>query len=156
MKSLKEIGFKKALRFGIYTILLEVFKLMIFPQLRKPYLRLLGAKIGKNTIIHSVKFFNYYANGFRNFEVGNNCFIGDDSLFDLANPMILEDNVTIAERVMVLSHTNVGYKDHPLQKKFARVDKPVIFRKGCFIGAGALILPGIRVGINAFVGGVRL
>jgi len=34
------------------------------PQLRAPFLRLMGAKIGKGTIVHNVRFFNLYRGGF--------------------------------------------------------------------------------------------
>ena len=57
MKALREIGIKKAFKFGFVTILMVFYKAMIFPQLRVLYLRMLGAKIGKNVIIHNVNFF---------------------------------------------------------------------------------------------------
>ena len=63
--ALKEIGIRKALKFGFFTILMMAYKMMAFPQLRVLYLRVLGAKIGRNVIIHNVKFFNYYRTGFK-------------------------------------------------------------------------------------------
>lgn len=152
IKALKEIGLKKAYRFGFYTIMLIFFKLMIFPQLRKLFLQLCGAKIGKNTIVHQIKFFNVYYNGFKNLEIGENCFIGDDCLFDVCNPIILENDVTIGERVTILTHTNVGFKDHPLQEHFPRICKPVILKQGSFVGACAIILPGVTINQLALVG----
>lgn len=152
MKSLKEIGIKKAIKFTVYSLLLMlIFKLMIFPQLRIPFLKLLGVKIGKNVIIHTARFFNYYRKGFKGLQISNNCFIGDESLIDLADEVILFDNVTIAERVTILTHTNVGYKDHPLQKYFPAFNKPVVFEEGCFVGANVTVLPGTIIGKCSFV-----
>jgi len=124
---------------------------MIFPQLRAFYLGMLGAKIGKNVIIHDVRFFNYYRTGFKGLRIGDDCFIGDESLIDLADEIIISDSVTIAERVIILTHTNVGYRDHPLQVYFPSNTKLVILEHGSFIGANVTILPGVKIGECAFV-----
>lgn len=151
MKAFKEIGFRRVLRFGTYTIAMGVMQWLLFPQLRTPFLQLLGAQIGKDTIIHDIRFFNHYRSGFSAFQTGNECFIGHDCLLDLADQIILEDQVTLAERVTVLTHTNVGYSDHPLQNYFPSFTRPVIFRQGSFVGASATVLPGVEIGTQAFV-----
>ena len=149
--ALKEIGIRKAFKFGFISILMILYKMIIFPQPRILYLRMLGAKIGRDVIIHDVRFFNYYRTGFKGVKIGNCCFIGDESLIDLADQISMADYVTIAERVTILTHTNVGYKDHPLQKYFPSFSKPVIFEYGSFIGANVTILPGVKIGKCAFI-----
>ena len=149
--ALKEIGIKKALKFGYISILMIFYRMIIFPQLRVLYLRLLGAKIGKNVIMHNARFFNYYRLGFKGVKIGDNCFIGDESLIDLTEKIVIADHVTIAQRVTILTHTNVGYKDHPLQKYFPSIAKPVIFERGSFIGANVTILPGTKIGECTFI-----
>lgn len=151
MKAFQEIGFRRVLRFGTYTIAMAFMKWLLFPQLRTPYLKLLGAKIGAGTIIHDIRFFNHYRGGFSAFQTGKECFIGHDCLLDLADQIILEDQVTLAERVTVLTHTNVGYSNHPLQEHFPSFTRPVIFRQGSFVGASVTILPGVEIGSQAFV-----
>ncbi len=151
MKSLREIGIGKAFKFGCLTILMILYKAMIFPQLRVVYLRLLGARIGRNVIIHNARFFNHYRRGFGGLQIGQDCFIGDECLIDLADEVVMSDRVTLAERVTVLTHTNVGYKDHPLQARFPPSTQPVRFESGCFVGAGVIILPGVTIGQCAFV-----
>lgn len=151
MKALQEIGIKRAIRFAIGTILLVLFRLMIFPPLRVVFLRLVGAKIGRNVTIHSVRFFNHYRGGFKGLRIGNNCFIGDDALIDLADEIILYDDVTLAERVTILTHVNVGFKDHPLQRYFPSYSQKVILQRGSFVGANVTILPGVTIGECAFV-----
>ena len=151
MKALKEIGFRKAVRFGTGTFLEIAFKLMIFPQLRAPFLKLTGARVGKNTIISPVRFFNCYRKGFPALRIGNNCFIGDDCLLDLAADIIMDDHVTLAERVTVLTHINVGYADHPLQPHFPAAEAPVRIGRGSFVGTNAVILHGVTIGEEAFV-----
>lgn len=151
MKALREIGLRQALRFGGYTLALAFMRLLLFPQLRVAFLRLMGARIGQASIIHEVKFFNHYRGGFGNLRVGEECFVGDDCLLDLAERIALENQVTLAERVTVLTHTNVGYADHPLQRHFPAFTQPVTFRRGCFVGASATVLPGVEIGEEAFI-----
>lgn len=151
MKSLDEIGLAKAARFGFFTLAMVPYRFALFPQLRGPWLRLLGARIGPGTIVHDVRFFNLYRSGLRGLEIGRECFLGDECLLDLAEGICLEDQVTLAERVLVLTHTNVGYRDHPLQRQFPSVAAPVRVGRGAFVGASVTILPGVRVGSGAFV-----
>ena len=151
MKAIEEIGISKGFKFIFWTIVSCLLSLALLPPIRKTLLKMFGAKIGKNTIINDVKFFNLYRRGFSGFQVGNSCFIGDHCLFDLAEEIIIDDNVTLAEDITVLTHLNVGYKDHPLQKFFPSSASPVSIKKGCFVGARSTILSGIEIGEESFI-----
>ena len=151
MKALGEIGWGRAVRFGFFTLAMVPYRLALFPQLRAPWLRLLGARIGRRTILHDVRFFNLYRRGLAGLEIGEECFVGDECLIDLAEAVRLERQVTLAERVLVLTHTNVGYRDHPLQARFPAMAAPVVVESGAFVGANVTLLPGVRVGSCAFV-----
>ena len=59
--------------------------------------------------------------------------------------------MTLAERVVILTHTNVGYHDHPLQPHFPATAAPVALGRGCFVGASVTILPGVTIGPESFV-----
>lgn len=150
-QALREIGLGRAWRFGWTTLAMGLYRLLLFPQLRAPFLRLLGANLGRGTIVHDVRFFNLYRRGLPGLRVGEACFLGDECLLDLADEIVLERQVTLAERVLVLTHTNVGYRDHPLQRHFPAMTGPVHVREGSFLGAGAIILPGLSLGPRACV-----
>jgi acetyltransferase-like isoleucine patch superfamily enzyme len=151
VKALAEIGWTQALRFGFFTAALLPYRLLPLPQLRAPWLRLLGARIGRGTIVHDVRFFNLYRRGMGGLEIAEECFLGDECLLDLAEGIRLERQVTLAERVVILTHMNVGYHDHPLQAHFPAQAAPVVIEQGSFIGANATLLPGIRIGARSFV-----
>lgn len=151
MKALKEVGLSQIVRFFFTTLYLAAFNWLLFPPLRRWMLQLAGAKIGANTVIQGIHFFNAYRRGFKGLTIGESCFLGDECLLDLADSIVLHDHVTLAERVMILTHTNVGYADHPLQKWFPAFTAPVSIERGAFIGANATILPGVVVGECAFV-----
>jgi len=151
LSALGEIGWGKAARFGFFTLAMVPYRLALVPQLRGPWLRLLGARIGRGAILHDVRFFNLYRRGLAGLEIGEECFLGDECLLDLAEGIRLERQVTLAERVLVLTHMNVGYKDHPLQPHFPPVAAPVVIEAGAFVGASVTILAGVRIGAGAFV-----
>ena len=151
MKALAEIGWRRALRFGFFTAAMVPYRLLLVPQLRAPFLRLLGARVGRRAVLHDVRFFNLYRRGLRGLEIGEECFLGDECLLDLADGIRLERQVTLAERVLILTHTNVGYADHPLQAHFPARTASVVVEQGSFVGAGVTILPGVRVAARSFV-----
>jgi acetyltransferase-like isoleucine patch superfamily enzyme len=151
VKALGEIGLRRSLRFGFFTLALVPYRLLLFPQLRRPYLRLLGARIGRRSILHDVRFFNLYRRGLGGLSIGSECFLGDECLIDLADAVRLEDQVTLAERVLVLTHRNVGYADHPLQPLFPPMSAPVSLGRGCFVGANVTILAGVSIGEGSCV-----
>ena len=151
MKALAEIGWRRAARFGFYTLAMVPYRVLLVPQLRAPFLRLLGASIGRRAVLHNLRFFNLYRTGLRGLSIGEDCFVGDECLFDLAEAITLERQVTLAERVLVLTHMNVGYADHPLQPYFPPMAAPVVLEQGAFVGASVTILGGVRIGSAAFV-----
>ncbi len=155
-KALNEIGLGRAIKFLCFELALCISKLLIIPQARVIYLRLLGAKIGKDVTIFDVRFTNCYRRGFAGLEIADNCFIGTDCLLDLADAIVLEKNVTLAARVNVVTHLNVGYKDHPLQMKFPSMSKGVTIKENAYVGIGSTILPGVSIGRGAFVAAASL
>jgi len=151
VKALSEVGWGRLTRFWLMTLAMVPYRLALVPPLRAGWLRLLGARIGPGVVLHDVRFFNLYRRGLRGLEMGKDCFLGDECLLDLAEAIVLGSQVTLAERVIVLTHTNVGYKDHPLQKHFPASAAPVRIESGSFVGAGVILLPGITIGAGSFV-----
>ena len=151
MKALREIGMWKAVKFGYFTLVMGVYRLLLFPPLRSSFLRFLGARIGGAAIIHSTTFFNCYRRGFAGLSVGKSCFIGDECLIDLAADVRLEEEVTLAERVTLLTHCSVGYRSHPLHTRFPPAEGAVTVHRGSFVGANATILAGVHIGPESFV-----
>lgn len=151
MKAAEELGLGPLLKFFFMSLAMIPYRLALFPPVRVFLARLYGARIGKRVVLHNARFFNLYRRGFAGWKVGNECFIGDECLFDLADSIEMHDQVTVAERVLILTHTNVGYHDHPLQKHFPASVGPVVLEQGCFLGVQCVILPGVRVGRGSFI-----
>lgn len=68
--------------------------------------------------------------------IGRECYV-DDCFPEL---ITIEDNVTIAFRVILVCHDDATH-----------TVGPIILKHKCYIGAGAIILPGVTVGEGAIV-----
>lgn len=151
MKALQSIGISKALRFVWYSLFTGMLH-GVLPPLRTILLRMAGATIGKDTVIFDVDFSNLYHFGFSRLTIGNRCFLGDGVMLDVRGGITLEDDVTLSNRTTVVSHINVGYASHPLQAAYPTKEAPVTFRRGAYVGTGAIILPGVTVSKESVVG----
>jgi acetyltransferase-like isoleucine patch superfamily enzyme len=151
MKALREVGAARIVRYLWTAFLLGLLRLMCLPPLRAVFLRMCGARVGRQTVLQRVTLINVDRGGFKALQIGAECFIGDEVLIDLAAPVVLEDQVTLAARATILTHLNVGYRDHPLQARFPAQTAGVVIQRGSFVGANATILAGLSVGPEAFV-----
>lgn len=137
MKSLKSIARKiyyrcKKKKFFLYMIYQKNFMLDPATSKRPKYWAKCGAHIGHNVNI------------------------GHDVYFDASNAdyIHIEDNVWITSRCLILCHKRdtsdycVGdnYVDLPYHHK------EVVLKKGCCIGMGSIIMPGVTIGEGAMVG----
>lgn len=151
MKALVAIGWGKAIRFiwfGWYAWLVHIS----LPPVRTWLLRLAGARIGKDTVLFDVRFVNVYHYGFRKLNIGDRCFIGDEVMLDVRGGITMEDDVTLSNRTTVVTHINVGYEDHPLQKTYPTKESHVMIKQGAYVGTGAIVLPGVTIGKQSVVG----
>lgn len=151
MNAFREIGFQKLLRYVFFSLWQYFFALMVISPIRIACLRFFGAKIRRNVIIERIRLINLYRTGIEGISIGDNCYLGDGVTLDLAERITLADNVTLSFDVMVLTHTNVGYKGHPMQTYIPPVAKSTRFKKGCFVGVRSVILPGVTIGEGAAV-----
>lgn len=82
--------------------------------------------------------------------IGSQCHIGPGVTLDLSRPIVLEDRCTVALNAQILTHQDVGYS--PLAAKaYPTRWGSVTVEYGAFIGAGAIVLPGVRIGRCAMV-----
>ncbi len=112
-------------------------------------LGLLGARVhGTANIKPGLILDNTYFK-YDNLVVGENVFIGKKVFLDLPNSVIIKKDAVVSEGVTILTHQDVG--ERALKKYFDRKDGAVTLEEGCWIGANATILCGIRVGKCAVV-----
>jgi acetyltransferase-like isoleucine patch superfamily enzyme len=85
--------------------------------------------------------------------IGRNVFIGLDTYLDCQFPELItiEDDVTISFRVTVVVHDDARRLDRIEPGAGDGTVAPVRLQRGCYLGAGCLILPGVTVGERAVV-----
>ena len=89
----------------------------------------------------------FYTDFGENINVGKNVFINHACTFMDRGGITLEDNVLIGPKVNLIT---TNHPVNPSERK-ATVSKPVIIKKGAWIGVGATILPGVTIGENSIV-----
>lgn len=103
---------------------------------------LFGNNLGENCII------NAPLTGvcFDRITIGNGVFINSNFLAMARGGITIEDDVQIAANVQLITNNHDPYERYILPCK------PVLICRGAWIGAGATILPGVRIGKHAIVG----
>ncbi len=113
-------------------------------RVRKRFLRIALNKClniaARFMIVPGIRNFLYRTMGIH---LGKNVFIGLDSYLDDQFPELLTigEGTTIAFRVVVVAHDDSG----------TRTVNPVVIGDDAYIGVGAIILPGVRIGNHAVV-----
>jgi acetyltransferase-like isoleucine patch superfamily enzyme len=152
MQIVQEVGFNRVFRYAIFTAWQFIFDLLPFSPLRILWLKFGGAKIGSNTVIDKIDFINLDRTGLVGLNIGSRCFLGRGTMLDLAGKISLEDWVTVSPRVIILSHLNVGFKNHPLVKLYPSQIGHTQVKSGCFIGANTTLLGGVVIGETSLIG----
>jgi acetyltransferase-like isoleucine patch superfamily enzyme len=80
--------------------------------------------------------------------LGHDCHVGRQVFVDLACPVHVGDRATLSMRTMVLTHMSVGHSRCGRPRRAA----PVVIGDDAYIGAQAMLMPGVRVGAAAVVG----
>lgn len=78
--------------------------------------------------------------------IGRNAIVMPNSLMMASGTITIEDNVRMAAYVKLISNNHDPYD------RMILTCMPVVLKRNCWIGAGAVILPGVTVGENSIVG----
>jgi maltose O-acetyltransferase len=128
---------------------LNVAHLFVPDKFMPDMLRQYGANIGDDVEIRGpVRFTNAgieLATCYRNLSIGDHSRLERELFLDLWDQVIIENNVTLAMRVTITTHT--GLANSQLKERFYPFSHaPVIIRENAYIGAGVTILQGVEIG----------
>lgn len=112
-------------------------------------------KVGNNVYICEHAWINSkdsQETGIPTLTIGDGTYIGRFSHINAWHKVIIEQNVLIADRVFI-SDADHNYTDTntPIRFQGDCFKSPVLLKEGCWIGIGAVILPGVTIGKNSIV-----
>ena len=117
----------------------------------KMILRKYGARVGRGVRIGWGLTIRNASDNFSNLFVGDDCHIGRQTLVDLASVDSIGNRVTISMRTMLLTHLVAGDSKSTLVDGLTTT-APITINDDVYIGAGAILLPGITLGVGCVVG----
>ena len=106
------------------------------------FLRLFGAKIGKGVVFKPSINVKYPWN----LEVGSYSWIGENTWMDCLAPIKIGNNCCVSQGAYLLTG-NHNYK----KVTFDLILKEIILEDGVWVGARALICPGVRLGTHSII-----
>jgi acetyltransferase-like isoleucine patch superfamily enzyme len=87
-----------------------------------------------------------------NFKNVNQVFLGRGVFIDNKYPHLvyIGSNVMITGNCIILAHSETTTY-HKERYKFIEISKPVFIEDNVFIGAGSIVLPGVKIGYGAYI-----
>jgi maltose O-acetyltransferase len=126
--------------------LLRLYNLTGVAPERQTILQQLLGQIGQNSIIEPPFYCAY----------GQNIYIGDHVFLNVLCTILDCNEVHIGHHVMIGPAVQIYTAAHHLQaeprNQGLEVAKPIVIEDNVWIGGGAILLPGVRIGRNAVVG----
>lgn len=114
---------------------------------RQKMLKEMFAEIGENCYIEPP----FHANW-----GGANCHFGDWVYANFGLTMVDDTHIYVGDNTMFGPNVTVATAGHPIQPKLRedgyQYNMSVHIGKNCWIGAGALIMPGVTIGDNTVIG----
>ena len=114
------------------------------------------ARLGCNVKVWSGAVIGQFA------EIGDDCVIGSNAYVGwgtrmgrgcrLQHGVFLPNNSVLGDRVFIGPNTTFTDDKYPRAGNIDYNPEPPILEDGCSVGAGATILPGVRIGAHAMVG----
>lgn len=126
--------------------LLRLYNLTETASERQTILDQLVGRIGQNSFIEPPFYCSY----------GQNIYIGDDVFLNVLCTILDCNEVHIGQHVMIGPSVQIYTAAHDLKAESRiqgwEVAKAIVIEENVWIGGGAILLPGVRIGRNAVVG----
>lgn len=85
--------------------------------------------------------------------IGEGSYLGRFVHINAYESVVIESSVLISDRVFISDvHHEWRNPDVPIIEQGVTAPRPVRLKTGCWIGIGAVIMPGVTIGRNAIVG----
>jgi maltose O-acetyltransferase len=110
-----------------------------------------GATVGDDVRVASPLVVHNAERSFANLALGDGVYLGRDCLLDLKDRIEIGARATLAMRVTVVTHVDVG-RSSWAERGYPPSRAPVRIGADAYVGAGAIVLAGVTIGPGALVG----
>jgi acetyltransferase-like isoleucine patch superfamily enzyme len=119
-----------------------------FPRLHRLFYRLGGVRIGRHSMILGRMEFAHANDLHSKLTIGARAIINHRFYADLTGAIRIGDNVSIGHHVVMITGSTDA---RPAGESAMPGSLPIEIGNGCWIGARATILPGVRIGASSVV-----
>ena len=140
----KKLAYFHFLKIGIWYLINNIIVYSFIPssKLRIFLLKIFGAKIGNNVVIHPYTNIKYPWK----LKIGDNCWIGARTWIDNIDVVIIGNNCCISQDVYFCTG-NHNFK----KKEFDLIPEKILINDNCWIGAKSVIYPGVSLNKNSII-----
>lgn len=137
-----QMGRLRAEAFAVKDLLIQMNNSSNPGEITQIFSRILNKEVQDIVIFTPI-----YINSGKHISIGKNVFINFDCTFLALGGITIEDDVLIGPKVSLIT------ENHPLHPRDRKglMGKPIHIKKNAWIGANAVILPGVTIGKNAVV-----
>jgi len=137
-----QMGRLRAEAFAVKDLLIQMNNSSNPDEITQIFSRILNKEVQDVAIFTPI-----YINSGKHISIGKNVFINFDCTFLALGGITIEDDVLIGPKVSLITES------HPLNPRDRKglIGKPVHIKKNAWIGANAVILPGVTIGENVVI-----
>ncbi|MGB1251175.1 MAG: acyltransferase [Candidatus Promineifilaceae bacterium] len=112
-------------------------------------MRWAGFEVGHATLFSQLPIITGSNEMYQNLKIGRNCYFNAGATFEAGGQITIGDNVYFGHEVLVLTTSHAI--DNPKQRAGEFTRNNVRIDKGAWVGARAVVLPGVTIGEGAIV-----
>lgn len=137
-----QMGRLRAEAFAVKDLLIQMNNSSNPDEITQIFSRILNKEVQDVAIFTPI-----YINSGKHISIGKNVFINFDCIFLALGGITIEDDVLIGPKVSLITES------HPLNPRDRKglIGKAIHIKKNAWIGANAVILPGVTIGENVVI-----
>ncbi len=136
-------------RWLLVQMLMKPFPRNVGTWLSPRLMRAAGFDIGEGTLFSALPVITGEKDMIKRLRIGRGCYINAGCTFDARDFITIGDDVAIGHEVMLLTATHDSR--FPSKRGGDIITSPVFIEDGAWLGARAIILPGVTIGAGAIV-----
>lgn len=137
------------IRWIFAQLILAPFPNFVGSRIRAVVLRSLGFNIGQRVCFWGLPTMIGTKHIHTKLSIGPQCLFNVQCFFDLADEIVIEDNVVLGPQVMLITGGHaIGHSDFRLGPLSP---EPIHIERGAWLGARCMVLPGVTIGQGAVV-----